>query len=151
VDDLLIKQRQINAEVREAYAKAGASLVKNAQSAADALKNAQASLESVLRGGFEYLTPRLQEEQLRRARASVQPLVDRGIIREGVDISTPDKLFAVANFADSFSKAEKELGKAIEENTAAQKALVGKDWNVLVQVPGGSASGDVVGAVNSRL
>jgi tape measure domain-containing protein len=151
VDDLLIKQRQINAEVREAYAKAGASLVKNAQSAADALKNAQASLESVLRGGFEYLTPRLQEEQLRRARASVQPLVDRGIIREGVDISTPDKLFAVANFAGSFSKAEKELGKAIAENTAAQKALVGKDWNVLVQVPGGTASGDVVGAVNSRL
>lgn len=151
VDDLLIKQRQVNAEVRQAYAQAGASLVKNAQSAADALKNAQASLESVLRGGFEYLTPRLQEEQLRRARASVQPLVDRGIIREGVDISTPDKLFAVANFADSFSKAEKDLGKAIEENTAAQKALVDKDWNVVVQVPGGTASGDVVGAVNSRL
>jgi tape measure domain-containing protein len=151
VDDLLIKQQQANAEVRLAYAEAGASLAKNAKSAAEALKGAQANLQGVLRGGFDFLTSNLQQQQLARARASVQPLVDRGIIRQGIDISTPDKLFAVAGFADSFSNSEKELGKALAENTAAQQALATKDWNVVVQVPGGTASGDVVGAVNSRL
>ena len=151
VDDLLIKQQQANAEVLLAYQEAGASLAKNAKTAAESLKDAQKGVQGVLRGGFDFLTKGLQQQQLARARASVQPLVDRGIIRQGIDISTPDKLFSLAGFADSFSNSEKELGKALAENTAAQQALATKDWNVVVQVPGGAASGDVVGAVNSRL
>ncbi len=151
VDDLLIKQQQANAEVLLAYQEAGASLAKNAKTAAESLKDAQKNMQGVLRGGFDYLSANLQREQLARARASVQPLVDRGIIRQGIDISTPDKLFAVAGFADSFNNAEKDLNKALRENTAAQQALATKDWNVVVSVPGGTASGDVVGAVNSRL
>ncbi len=151
VDDLLIKQNQANAEVVLAYAEAGAGLVKNAQTAADALKDAQKNMQGVLRGGFDFLTKGLQQEQIARARASVQPLVDRGVIREGIDISTPDKLFALAGFAENFANSEQELGKALLENTKAQQALVEKDWNVVVQVPGGTASGDVVETVNSRL
>jgi hypothetical protein len=151
VDDLLIKQNQANAEVVLAYAEAGAALAKNAKTAAEALKDARAGLQGVLRGGFEFLTKGLQQQQLARARASIQPLVDRGIIREGLDISTPEKLFSLAGFAESFTKSEQEFSKALVENTKAQEALAKKNWNVLVQVPGGTASGDVVEAVNSRL
>jgi len=151
VDELLIKQQQANADVRKAYADAGASLIKNAKSAADALRTAQEGMQSTLRGGFQYLTPGLQQEQLARARASIQPLVDRGVIRQGLDISSPDKLFQVASFAESFTKSEQDLSKAILENTAAQQALASKDWTVKINLPNGDASGDVVGAVNSRL
>ncbi len=134
VDALLIAQQKANAEVQLAYAEAGASLVKNANIAAEALKSAQQSIQGVLRGGFEFLTPDLQQEQLLRARAAVQPLVDRGVIRQGIDISTPERLFQLANFAESFSKAENDLGQAISENTKAQRALTEKDWAVSVAV-----------------
>jgi hypothetical protein len=109
-------------------------LVKNANIAAEALKSAQESIQGVLRGGFEFLTPGLQQEQVIRARAAVQPLVDRGVIRQGVDISTPERLFQLANFAESFRKAENDLGLAISENTKAQRALTEKDWAVNVDV-----------------
>jgi len=134
VDTLLIAQQKANEEVQLAYAEAGASLVKNANIAAEALKSAQESIQGVLRGGFEFLTPGLQQEQVIRARAAVQPLVDRGVIRQGVDISTPERLFQLANFAESFSKAENDLGLAISENTKAQRALTEKDWAVNVDV-----------------
>jgi TP901 family phage tail tape measure protein len=151
LDKLRNTERQANLEVTLAYEQAGASLFKNAKSAADALRSSQESLQSTLRGGFDLLSPGLQQEQIARARASIQPLVDRGVIRTGIDISSPDKLFQVAQFAESFSRAEQDLGKALIENTAAQKALAEKNWQVNVAVPGGSASGDVVSAVNSQL
>ena len=178
VDDLTDNVRRANQDVRQAYADAGLALVQNARSAADALKSAQQGLNSTLRGGFDFLTPALQQEQLNKARASIQPLVDSGVIRQGIDISSPDKLFQLAGFADSYSGAVKTLEQAINENTAAQKALidgvspaetfanldstlnsvvdvitdlVGKDWRVNVNVPGGSATGDVVGAINGGL
>lgn len=147
IDDLLAKQQKVNAEVRLAYEEAGVALSRNAKQAADALKVAQANLQSALRGGFDFLTPQLQQEQLNRARASIQPLVDRGVIRQGIDISTPDKLFQVAGFAESFSSAENELTKATKENALAIKALANKNWAVNVNVAAdGSvrAGGDVL-------
>jgi len=151
VDELLIAQQKANAEVRQAYAEAGASLVKNAKTAADALKSARDSYNSLVRSNLDFLTPGFARSQIAQARAAIQPLVDRGVIRQGIDISSPDRLFELANFAESFTKAERDLGQAIDENTRAQKELLNKDWKVTVNVPGGSASGDVVGAVNSRL
>jgi len=151
IDDLQDRIRRANQDVRQAYADAGLALVQNARSAADALKSAQQGLDSTLRGGFEFLTPQLQQEQLGKARAAVQPLVDRGVIRQGLDISSPDKLFRLAGFADSFNSAESALNKALAENTAAQELLAKKDWQVNVNVPGGSATGDVVGAINGGL
>lgn len=147
VDELLNASRQANLEVTLAYEQAGASLLKNAKSAGDALRSAQDSLQSTLRGGFQFLTQGMQQEQIARARASIQPLVDRGVIRSGIDISTPDRLFQVASFAESFKSAEQNLVKAQQENTSAIQALAQKDWSVQVSVTGnGSAAayGDVL-------
>ena len=147
VDELVAKQERVNAEVRKAYADAGTALYTNATRAADALKSAEASLQSTLRGGFEYLTPQLQQEQIQRAQAAIQPLVNQGVIRQGIDISTPEKLFQVAGFAESYSSAATELAKATTENTKAISALAGKNWavNVSVDSQGGVRSfGDLL-------
>lgn len=134
VDELLAKVEQANKGVELAYAEAGASLLQNARSAADALQGAQQNIQSVLRGGFNFLTPALQQQQIERARASIQPLIDRGIIRQGINVSTPDQLFNLASFAQSFTNADNELIKAQNENTKALNALAGKDTNVTVVV-----------------
>jgi tape measure domain-containing protein len=144
VDKLIIEQEKANANVRLAYAEAGASLARNAKAAADSLRSAQDNVQSVLRGGFEFLSPALQRQQLAQARAAVDPLIARGVIRQNIDISTPERLLQVAGFAESFTKAENDLNTAIVENTKAQQELIKKDWTVLVNVPGGNASGDVV-------
>lgn len=120
--------------VAKAFADAGKALVENAIKAANALKSAQANLESTLRGGFDYLTPQLQQEQLNRARASIQPLVDKGVIRTGLDISTPDRLFQVAGFAESYTSSNQELIKAQKELTLATNEAAKKQWNVNVNV-----------------
>ena len=124
-----------NADVRQAYADAGLSLTTNAKNAAEALRGAQQNLQGILRGGFEFLTPELQQQQIERARAAIQPLVNRDVIRTGIDISTPEKLFAVAGFAEQLVPAQKALQNAIAENVNATNALAKKDWNVYVQVP----------------
>lgn len=134
VDNLLNKVEEANLNVIKAYEEAGGALEKNARQAASELKNAQQGMEGTLRGGFEFLTPELQRQQLSRARASIQPLIDRGVIRQGINISTPDQLFNVASFAESFNRSETELVKAQQENTKALTALTGKDTNVTVVV-----------------
>lgn len=135
VADLVVKLNTANNNVRQAYADAGKSLVENARSAAGSLKNAQESIQGSLRGGFQFLSGRLQREQLERARAAIQPLVDRGVIRTGLDISSPEKLFGLASFAESFTKAQANLDQALAENAKATAELVAKNWNVVVQLP----------------
>lgn len=130
VDELLGKVASANADVRQAYADAGLSLVQNARSAADALRGAQDSFNSTARGGFQFLTPQLQQDQLRAARASVQGAIDRGLIRTGIDISSPEKLFQVAAFAEQIVPAQKRLEDALTENTKATALLTKKDWNI---------------------
>ena len=77
-------------------------------------------------------------EVIERARAAIQPLVEQRVIRTGIDISTPERLFALAGFAEQLVPAQKALQNAIAENVAATNALAQKDWNVYVQVPGAS-------------
>ena len=144
VNKLIAEQEKANANVRLAYAEAGASLSRNAKAAADSLRSAQNNVQSVLRSGFDFLTPALQQQQLAQARAAVTPLISQGIIRQNIDISTPERLLQVASFAESFTNARNDLNNALAENTKAQRALTDKDWTVLVNVPGGSATGDVV-------
>lgn len=136
--DITDRIARANADVRQAYADAGLALTANARSAAEALRGAQQNLQGILRGGFEFLTPELQRQQIERAREAIQPLVNRGVIRTGLDISTPERLFAVAGFAEQLVPAQKALENAINENAAAARALAQKDWNVYVQVPGSS-------------
>lgn len=136
VDDLFSKVARANEGVRQAYADAGLALVQNARTAAAELKSAQQGFNSVARGGFNMLTPIEQRRQLINARASVQEGVNKGLIRPGLDTSTPEKLFAVANFAEQIVPAQERLTKAIDENRNATNALLLKDWNVYVSVPG---------------
>ena len=130
----------------------GAKAIENAASkAASNLKDAFKSYQDTLRGGFQYLTPELQQQQLERARAAIQPLVNNGVIRQGIDISSPDKLFQVASFAESYQSASQKLGEALSVTADSVKKLAQKNWTVNVNVPSGSATGDVVGAINGGL
>jgi tape measure domain-containing protein len=139
VADLLAKVAEANAGVRKAYLDAGISLVQKAKTAADALKGAQSNLQGVLRGGFEFIGPQAQQREIDRARAAIQPLVDRGDIRTGIDISTPERLFRVAAFAEQLAPAQKQLEDAIRQNTDATAANTLKDTSVYLQLPGQSA------------
>jgi tape measure domain-containing protein len=137
-------RRGIEADARSAQSKAKELLDKQRQ-AADKLDKAGLGLQragdglnQTLRGGFEFLTPQLQQQQLARARAAIQPLVDRGVIREGIDISTPERLFRVAAFAEQLAPAQKQLEDAIRQNTDATAANTAKDTNVYLQLPGQS-------------
>lgn len=136
VDDLFSKVARANEGVRQAYADAGLALVQNARSAADALRNAQQNFSNTARGGFEFLTPRLQEREMAAARRSIQQAVNANLIREGIDISTPDRLFRVAGFADQINGAQQQLQNAMVENAKATAALARKNWQVYVSVPG---------------
>jgi len=148
IDALVQSVEAANANVLTAYQEGGAALVRNATTAAERLKGAQQSISSVLRGGFEFLSPQFREQELARARASIASGERRGLLRGGVDISTPERLFAVANFVESFNQAEDELQQAIRENTAAQQALAAKE-PVNVFVSGQAAvSTSTVGAIN---
>lgn len=134
--DLFSRVAEANRGVRQAYADAGLALVQNARSAADALRSAQQSFNSAARGGFNLLTPQLQQQQIQAAQASVQRAVNAGLIRIGVDISTPERLFQVAGFAEQIIPAQKQLEQAIKQNADATAALAQKDWSVYVSVPG---------------
>lgn len=115
-----------NDEAAAKLKEAGSNLL----DASDGLDKAAKSLDQTLRGGFELLTPQLQREQTSKARAAIQPLVDNGIIKTGIDISTPEKLFRVAGFAESLSGSQQALKTAIDKNISATEALTGKDWTV---------------------
>jgi tape measure domain-containing protein len=125
-----------NADVRQAYADAGLSLFQNARAAADALKSAQQGFDSAARGGFQFLTTEQQQKQLLAARVQVQKGVDAGLIRSGVDVSTPEKLFQLAGLSDSLVNGQKALQDAIKENASATTTLARKDWNVYVAAGG---------------
>jgi tape measure domain-containing protein len=147
IEELLGRVEEANNGVRKAYADAGKSLAENALTAARTLQDAQKNLDSVLRGGFDFLTPKYQQEQLKKARAAIQPLVDQGVIRQGINISTPEKLFQVAGFAENLTGAQDKLVDAQNANTRALDALSKKDWAVNVNVAAdGSvrAGGDVL-------
>lgn len=130
------------------------ALLEGAQRSADIInrsieqvKSATNNFNSTIRGSFDFFTRGFQEEQIRRARASIQPLIDRGVFRQGIDISTPERLFQLANVAESFNNAEKELVAAQKENTIALNKLAEVDWRVNVQVNADGtyqAYGDVV-------
>jgi tape measure domain-containing protein len=132
----LLQVKLANMDVRDAYASAGLSLVQNARSAADALKSAQQSFDNTARGGFQFLTTEQQQKQLLAARIQVQKGLDAGLIRSGVDISTPEKLFQLAGLSDSLVNGQKALQDAFKENASATNALAKKDWNVYVSAGG---------------
>lgn len=151
IDGLLNKIDQANANVTQAYAAAGLSLVQNARQAADALKSAQKGFDSSLQSNFSLLTPEYQQQAIDAARKSVGAGVSAGIINPNTPIGTPEQLFRVAQASESLLGAQNQLQQAVAENAAATKALAGKDWAVNVSVSANgqsSVSGNVVSNIN---
>lgn len=56
----------------------------------------------------------------------------------------------IGNLQEQLVKAQNDLATVNTQLTTAVTKLAEKNWVVNVNVPGGSASGDVVGAINSR-
>ena len=117
--------------LEQAGAVAGRSLIDNATEAAKQLRDAQSSFNEVLRGGFQFLNPRLQQQQLDLARREFQPLVNRGIIPEGVPVQTPEQVFGLASFARQFNQAKENVALARSLKTAADDAA--KNTNGLIE------------------
>ncbi|NBS71424.1 hypothetical protein EBT31_21305, partial [bacterium] len=140
---------------------------------------AQRALRSSLEGAFEYLTADQKGRLEDQARRDVSIANSRGIFDSNVtDKLKGQELIAAANSARGIFAAEDNVKKANADLATSQAALAGvnsklveatnnqvkaqgelskaigvlneKQWTVNVNVPGGSASGDVVGAVNSR-
>lgn len=138
----------------------------------EAVVQAQASLRSALEGSFDLLTSERKAQLTDAARRDVQQAVDAGFFDRGAVsglsgkelLSAASQARGVLTANDNISKAttqlvesnavlaqrQGELIKANETLAKATAALAEKTWAVNVNVPGGSASGDVVSAVNSR-
>lgn len=151
-----------DAQIRGAYIDAGIALVRAAKEAADQLRNAQVGFNDVIRGRSDVFSPQLVQQQLQLARSEFQPLVERGVIRTGIPIGTPEQVFGLAGVARQFTQAENTLRLAQAQETAAREAvrnttaltdnstaisglrasidnLVAKNWDVSVNVQAPSA------------
>jgi tape measure domain-containing protein len=174
VGELQDRVRKANQDVVQAYADAGLSLVQNAKTAAEALKDANKSLDSFKRSNFEVLTFEEQQQQLEQARQELQIGVDKGYIREGLPIGTPEQIFRLAGIANQREELEVrkqqatiektladnalELGVKVDQfigelqplrdvisaNASATQALAEKDWLVNVSVNGAPAPAPVL-------
>ena len=145
--------------------------------AAEALKQAQLDLANVLSdptGLNKFLSPQLGQERNQQALQSILPLfrAAQGTFQQITGAAAPDfaggiqdVLAAVQDFirrVDTEVRARENVqlaGRSLEAINAgladvtsqlatATQNLADKDWNVYVNVPGGSASGDGVAAVN---
>ena len=151
-----------DAQIRGAYIDAGIALVRAAKEAADQLRSAQGGFNDVIRGRSDVFSPQLVQQQLQLARSEFQPLVERGVIRTGIPIGTPEQVFGLASVARQFTQAENTLRLAQAQETAAREAvrntsaltdnstaisglrasidnLVAKNWDVSVNVQAPSA------------
>jgi TP901 family phage tail tape measure protein len=101
----------------------GRALRDGATDAAKQLRDAQGSFNDVVRSNADVFSPALVNEQLRLARAEIQPLIDRGLIRQGTPVQTPDQVFGLAAIARQFQQAENQLALARAQKEAADAAV----------------------------
>lgn len=101
----------------------GRALKDGATEAAKQLRDAQAGLNDVIRGGFEFFTSGFQQEQLALARREFQPLIERGVFRRDVPTQTPEQIFGLASLARQFLQAENQVALARAQKDAADAAL----------------------------
>ena len=110
----------------------------------------QATLQSILPAfrDAQALFTRLTGAQSPEFRGTTSGVID-GVLKFIEQVKREDLASkGVANIQEALNKNTENLANVNTELVAVVRELAGKSWNVNVNVPGGSASGDVVGAVN---
>lgn len=156
----------------------GADALRLASSqAAEALKQSRLQLASIVadpQGLNELLSPQLGQERTQQALQSILPLfrAAQSAFERLTGVQAPDftgpaqgVLSAVQDFISRVDREQRAqeavqlngrslevineaLAVATNQLATATRELAAKNWNVNVSVPGGTATGDVIGAVN---
>lgn len=100
--------------------------------------NFSGSTEAVNQAMVDFIKAQRTEERLQEE-----------LIRSNTELVDVQR--SVATYTEALSQVSSRLADLLPGVETAMSQLASKEWNVSVNVPGGSASGDVVGAVNSRL
>jgi hypothetical protein len=149
----LLGQQTIAAQQTQLALVTGAGALRDAgRQLADNIQRARDGIRSVLEGSFNLLRPQIQQRLLSEARSRVDTsLFD---LRR---LTTPSEVFQAAGASESVQRLQQEvatsntaLGQVNRELVSTVQQLVSKNWNVAVNVQGGSAQaiGDVVGALS---
>jgi hypothetical protein len=149
----LLGQQTIAAQQTELALVTGAGALRDAgRQLADNIQRARDGIRSVLEGSFNLLRPQIQQRLLRDARSRV----DTSLF-DPRKLTGPSELFQAAGASENISRLQQEvatsntaLSQANSELASTIQQLVAKNWNVAVNVQGGSAQaiGDVVGALS---
>jgi hypothetical protein len=149
----LLGEQTIAAQQTELALVTGAGALRDAgRQLADNIQRARDGIRSVLEGSFNLLRPEIQQRLLRDARSRV----DTSFF-DPRKLSRPLELFQAAGASENIARLQQEIATS---NTALNQVnreladtieqLIAKNWNVAVNVQGGSAQaiGDVVGALS---
>jgi hypothetical protein len=149
----LLAEQTIAAKQTELALVTGAGALRDAgRQLADNIQRARDGIRSVLEGSFNLLRPGIQQRLLRDARSRVDTsLFDPRRLR------SPSDVFQAAGASENVQRLQQEisasntaLGQVNTRLAETLERLIGKNWNVAVNVQGGSAQaiGDVVGALS---
>jgi hypothetical protein len=149
----LLGQQTIAAQQTQLALVTGAGALRDAgRQLADNIQRARDGIRSVLEGSFNLLRPQIQQRLLSEARSRV----DTSLF-DPRKLTTPSEVFQAAGASESVQRLQQEiatsntaLGQVNRELVSTVQQLVSKNWNVAVNVQGGSAQaiGDVVGALS---
>jgi hypothetical protein len=149
----LLGQQTIAAQQTQLALVTGAGALRDAgRQLADNIQRARDGIRSVLEGSFNLLRPQIQQRLLSEARSRV----DTSLF-DPRRLTTPSEVFQAAGASESVQRLQQEvatsntaLGQVNRELVSTVQQLVSKNWNVAVNVQGGSAQaiGDVVGALS---
>jgi hypothetical protein len=149
----LLGQQTIAAQQTQLALVTGAGALRDAgRQLADNIQRARDGIRSVLEGSFNLLRPQIQQRLLSEARSRV----DTSLF-DPRRLTTPSEVFQAAGASENMQRLQQEISTSNtalfqvnrELNTTLAQ-LVAKNWNVAVNVQGGSAQaiGDVVGALS---
>jgi hypothetical protein len=149
----LLGQQTIAAQQTQLALVTGAGALRDAgRQLADNIQRARDGIRSVLEGSFNLLRPEIQQRLLSDARSRV----DTSLF-DPRRLTTPSEVFQAAGASENVQRLQQEISTSNtalfqvnrELNTTLAQ-LVAKNWNVAVNVQGGSAQaiGDVVGALS---
>jgi tape measure domain-containing protein len=177
VDVLQSAARTAGLELQRALVAGRDQLVIGARQAAEALKQSRLQLASIVadpQGLNELLSPQQGEERTQQALQSILPAfrAAQSAFERLTGVQAPDftgpaqgVLSAVQDFISRVDREQRAqeavqlngrslevineaLAVATNQLATATRELAAKNWNVNVSVPGGTATGDVIGAVN---
>jgi hypothetical protein len=149
----LLGQQTIAAQQTELALVTGAGALRDAgRQLADNIQRARNGIRSVLEGSFNLLRPGIQQRLLRDARSRVDTsLFDpRKLTAPRTFSKPPVHPRNVQRLQQEVATSNTALSQVNSELASTIQQLIAKNWNVAVNVQGGSAQaiGDVVGALS---